>query len=486
MKKRLNVSNGVGEPVTVPTDQLLSHGLGREPITVPTDQLLKKSGVVKDAKIPSVADTVTQDTTTTTQKVEPPEGFNKLNFQKYLSFINSGDVCQDYKQPNNVKLEDIVHENLPISIISKFTDPKLNLSIEKYIYDNMPDPRTNELARRMVLYKNKPVIVMGKNQNPFKEINLRLAGLYEIPIIRRMSGGGTVVHDLGNVNFSFIASKEEFHRAKFSGLLVDKLNELIGVDGFAVSSNGKVEYNMPTFKLGINAKGDIINAENEKKVSGSAYQISKGKSLHHGTMLLNVNLKVLGKLLKLSPRRKESIICKSIDSIPSPVQNMGVDEEIFKYCCVNAFIEGYGHQVGTLHEDYDNLIKLNGSDVVKVDSYQELPEEVWENYKRFGDWNWTFGKTPKFQFKLYDEENGYFDVTFVIDRGLVIKEVIVDEDINGYFSRLVETVEQGSEPVVFVGEAVKKYINDEEIAKVVSWNIDFNVNYQRMYDGVKL
>lgn len=389
---------------------------------------------------------------------------------KLIEFIENDDIAV-FNQPLRIlQPDEILNTELPLVVISKFTDPRLNLSIEKYIYDNYPSTKDpiNRFSRRLFLYKNSGCIVLGKNQNIYREINLRLASALSIPILRRFSGGGTVVHDLGNVNFSFMCSKDDFSRTKYTSELVKSWNVMF-----------------PQNVLKINEKGDMIRSSDEKKISGSAYQISKGKSLHHGTMLLNSDLQTLRKLLKIDPHRKQSITDRATNSIPSPVINTGIDTYSFIDIATKSFVSAFGvpTSLGSIIEkqNYSNLslVRVNNieAQVLKLNDLNMLPFEVWETYKQLQSWNWIFGKSPRFQMSM-SLENGSLNLTFDVDKGRVIG---LEFDVgDSRLDKLVAALSTKEQVVNFSNFGLGKYIDDTELLQQISWNIDHSMNYKNV------
>lgn len=392
-------------------------------------------------------------------------------------FVGNDDVAILNRQPKLKQLSDIINTELPLVIISKLTDPRLNLSLEKYIYDYLPDPRepVNRFAKRLLLYKNSSCIVVGKNQNIFREVNMRLASTYSIPILRRFSGGGTVVHDLGNMNFSFMSSKDEFSRTAFTNELVKKWN-----------SNKYTE-----FQLDINEKGDMVRKSDMKKVSGSAFQISKGRSLHHGTMLLNSDLKVLSKLLKIDPVRKANITDRATSSIPSPVTNTNIPPEVFIDVSVNSFLEKFGLPTNLESKinkhDFDNLKVLKTGNlevqVLKINDLLDLPSEIWDTYKQLKSWDWIFGKTPRFQIVM-SLDNNTLSLKFDVDKGRIISmEYDSKFENDNRLAELTTALSSKHTPVYFSTFSISKYIKDNQLLEEISWNIDQKVNLQNI--GIK-
>ena len=164
-------------------------------------------------------------------------------------------------------------------IINENNNPRYNLALEEYVLKNLD-------GEYFFLWQNEPTIVIGKHQNTISEINLDYVEKKGIHVVRRMSGGGAVYHDLGNINFSFIQEKKDladFDFSFFTRPIVDLLGEL-GI---------KAEFN---------SRNDL--AIDGKKFSGNAQYIFKKKILHHGTLLFNSEMEELVNSLKgVSSRR---------------------------------------------------------------------------------------------------------------------------------------------------------------------------------------
>ena len=173
-------------------------------------------------------------------------------------------------------------------------NPFFNLATEEYLFKQA----TNNY---FLLYRNNPSIIIGKHQNAFSEINYKQTINSTIPVIRRLSGGGTVYHDRGNINFSFIVNKEGKNLIDFKKHIEPFYNLLI--------------------ELGVNVsyskRNDLFIGD--KKISGNAEHVFKNRILHHGTLLYNTELHLLRNALKLNPDKFKS---KAINSIRSPVDNI--------------------------------------------------------------------------------------------------------------------------------------------------------------------
>ncbi|PQE09243.1 hypothetical protein CJF32_00010677 [Rutstroemia sp. NJR-2017a WRK4] len=193
-------------------------------------------------------------------------------------------------------------------------------------------PKTAAESTVLFLYTNRPCIVIGRNQNPWLEVNLGLlreSPIGNIALVRRRSGGGTVFHDEGNVNYSVICPTAQFDRNKHADMVVGALHKL-GVKQAIV-----------------NERHDIIlrpETEDEEttpfKVSGSAYKLTRLRSLHHGTCLLSSpNIRTISQYLK-SPA-KPFIKARGVDSVSSPVANVNVPNGAFEDAVVSEFADLY-------------------------------------------------------------------------------------------------------------------------------------------------
>lgn len=236
------------------------------------------------------------------------------------------------------------------SYISKSRDPYLNLSIEHYLLQ-----KSHADSAILFLYVNRPSIILGRNQNPWLEVNLGLlkAGqkhheaapqteppaLGDVDLVRRRSGGGTVFHDEGNVNWTVISPSAQFTRDKHAEMVVrglrscgigrSRVNERhdIVLDQGAQQYDGAWGPEEDTHAT----PWQVQDAAGPRplKVSGSAYKLTRARALHHGTCLLSSpNLNIIPHYLR-SPA-KPFIRGRGVESVSSPVGNilLGNDEFI--------------------------------------------------------------------------------------------------------------------------------------------------------------
>ncbi|MBC2146996.1 lipoate--protein ligase [Listeria booriae] len=272
-------------------------------------------------------------------------------------------------------------------------DPTINLSVEEFILTEL------DLDEPVLLfYINQPSIIIGRNQNTIEEINTEYVAKNNIKVVRRLSGGGAVYHDEGNLNFSFITKDDgdSFHNfSKFTQPIVEALK-----------------------KQGVNAelKGRNDLLIDGFKVSGNAQFATKGKMFSHGTLMLDLNLDNVVASLKV---RKDKIESKGIKSVRSRVAN------------ISEFME---QKMTT--EEFRDLLLLDLFDVENVKDVKEyvLTEADWEKIhaiseKRYNNWDWNYGKSPKFNL----ERTKRFPVGGIDVRLDVVKSVIADVKIFGDF-----------------------------------------------------
>lgn len=344
----------------------------------------------------------------------------------------------------------------PQIFVSAFSDPFLNLAMEEFIYDNMPardpkrepdsEPDPDALSNnRLVVYVNSPCVVIGRNQNPWREANIPVLESLRIPMIRRKSGGGTVVHDLGNVNYCFMTSNEDFSREKHSKMIMEGVNAV-----------GEVPEG-PNVELKLNSRFDIVDI-NDNKVSGSAYKIQRLKAYHHGTMLLNSRLDVLKALL----HRGENlgvIEGNGTASVKSPVTNIGMGQNLF----IETVIKGFSGLYGVDFDDgSEPFVQLN------IVQQSDLPQKVYETAEEMKTYQWAYGQTPKFTHVIRNDDLAT-EVEFYVEKG-ILKDVKADPDHLEQF-RYLKSVAQ-NEGVQYIGGKIAAYVTDERLGDWIAKTID--------------
>lgn len=273
-------------------------------------------------------------------------------------------------------------------------DPRINLAIEEYLL------KTMDVEKEPVLlfYINQPSIIIGKNQNTIEEINTDYVEDQGIIVVRRLSGGGAVYHDLGNLNFSFITKDDGdsfMNYKKFTQPVVDAL-----------------------VKLGVNAelsgRNDIL--VEGRKVSGNAQFATRGRMYTHGTLLFNTEIDEVVAALKV---KKDKIESKGIKSVRSRVAN------------ISEFLK----DDMTVEQFRMEILKsvFGGEENIR---YYELTEDDWTNIhkiseERYQTWEWNYGKSPRFNIqKTHRFPSGGIDIRLEVNRG-VIEEAHIFGDFFG-------------------------------------------------------
>lgn len=270
--------------------------------------------------------------------------------------------------------------------IGEETNPHYNLAVEQYLMETVaPDTCI------LYLWQNKHTVVIGRNQNAWKECRTEELKQQGGHLARRLSGGGAVFHDMGNLNFTFLVSKKEYDLDK----QLDVISKACESFGLTVTKSGR---------------NDLL-AEG-RKFSGNAYYDSHGQAYHHGTLLINVDMSMLSKYLKPSKAKLES---KGVDSVSSRVINLTElcpDITIEKMCValIRAFEEVYNLTATPLTQDT--------FDVNTIDEYTRRNES----------WDWLYGKKIPFTFSFGKRFSwGELEVQANVNAG-ILKEVAVYTD----------------------------------------------------------
>ncbi|KAF2809492.1 uncharacterized protein BDZ99DRAFT_520847 [Mytilinidion resinicola] len=281
------------------------------------------------------------------------------------------------------------------SYVSDSNDPYLNLSIEHYLLQKSPPDSTI-----LFLYTNRPCIVIGRNQNPWLEVNLGIlkAGssttakedgqpvIGNVDLVRRRSGGGTVFHDEGNVNWSVICPPTDFTRDKHAEMVVRALRKL-GIDRARVNERHDIVLDQGNR----NGRSDPQDTHRTPytvddgagprplKVSGSAYKLTRNRALHHGTCLLrSPNLQAIPQYLH-SPA-KPYLKARGVESVSSPIANIGLSNQAFQKQVQDEFAR--------MHSGVPAAIAVD-------ESLLSTPE-ISKGYDELRALDWTYSQTPQF------------------------------------------------------------------------------------------
>ncbi|MHB1152037.1 MAG: lipoate--protein ligase [Eubacteriales bacterium] len=265
-------------------------------------------------------------------------------------------------------------------------DPYFNLAAEQYLLDS-------ELDHIMILWRNLPAVIIGRNQNAYAEINETYVREHNIAVVRRLTGGGAVFHDLGNINYTFITPETDGGALDFKRFCLPVVDALRNLGADAEMSG----------------RNDILIGG--KKVSGSAQCVRNGKTMHHGTLLYSADLSTIAGSLNVNADKLKS---KGIKSVSSRVGNIAdfigtkMDTAAFMDYLENRF-EG---------ERMDLTPEMTGS-------IQSLADT------KYSAWEWNYGQSKTYeQCRRQYFPFGLVEISLTLDGG-IIRDVKITGDFFG-------------------------------------------------------
>ncbi len=315
-------------------------------------------------------------------------------------------------------------------ICSLSNDPWYNLALEEHLLKKV---KKKEII--LYLWQNNNTIVIGRNQNPWKEC--RCKNFEEIggKIARRLSGGGAVFHDLGNLNFTFVMDKNLDNLDTQLKVILNAVNEL----GITANFSGR---------------NDIVVGN--KKFSGNAFYNNNTSSYHHGTILVDSNMTALSTYLKVS---KEKISSKAIASVSSRVINLkSIQKDItidsVKESIVKNFIKIYG-----------------GNPPIEYINNNIYPLKTL--YTKYSSWEWIYGETPKFDINFKNRFKwGEIDLNLKLNDGFIDSAIIYSDAMN---AELIKDIEKCLNKIPFKIDNIKERLNC----------IDSSINDKTTIDDIK-
>ena len=236
------------------------------------------------------------------------------------------------------------------------TDAAFNLALEEYVFEHMSRDR-----EYLLLWQNQNAIIVGRHQNTLAEINEEFVRSKNIQVVRRLSGGGAVYHDLGNLNYSFIVDAQPGQQVDLRRfcLPVAKALRQMGADAE------------------VSGRNDIL--VNGQKISGNAQYVRQGRVMHHGTILFDSDLSVLGQALRADPAKIRAKGVKSVRSRVTTIrQNLKEDMTLEQF---------RQELVASLLKDLSfTRCELTEEDIAAVERIRD---------QRYGTWEWNYGSSPQ-------------------------------------------------------------------------------------------
>lgn len=264
------------------------------------------------------------------------------------------------------------------------TNPYFNLALEEYFLKN-----TDANEDYFILWQNEPTVVIGKHQNTLEEINTSFIEKNNINVARRISGGGAVYHDFGNLNFTFIQKDVDIKEIDFKRYTLPIISALK--------------------KLGIKAEltGRNDLTINNKKFSGNSQHIYKNRLLHHGTLLYDSDLDTVQKALNVKADKIQSKGIKSVRSRISNIKEYVSDKDI----SINKFKSLF---IDSIFSYYDKEYQEHNLSNIEINDINNLKQQ------KYCTWEWNYGESPPFNFKNSKRfSGGKIEVVLNISKGII-------------------------------------------------------------------
>lgn len=259
-----------------------------------------------------------------------------------------------------------------------FATAEENLAFEEWYFEHFEE----ETLR---IWRSPKSVVVGKHQNALAEVDLNFCLENKIPVLRRISGGGTVYHDLGNINFSFYRFVEKEK-------MIDYVRNLDIIKETLIHLN---------YNVRMSARHDLFL--DETKISGNAQHVKRGRALHHGTLLYDADLSALSSGIK---REKGEFVDRSVKSVRSPIANLRQHNNL-----------------GNTEEFQTKLIsQLSKSHGFEMLDFNKSPDLDKEKYHKN---EWNFGYSPNYTF---EKTEGDWYAKLTVERGGIIKNAHISKN----------------------------------------------------------
>jgi lipoate---protein ligase len=326
-------------------------------------------------------------------------------------------------------------EKIKAKIIqSTSVNPWVNLAIEEQLLN---DVKADEVI--LYLWQNDNTVVIGRNQNPWKECDCEKLNAEGGKLARRLSGGGAVYHDLGNLNFTFVMNKKQYDVRKQQMVIIDALKKF-GIDAIFSGRNDM-----------------LIDG---RKFSGHAYYDYGTNVYHHGTILVNTDFDKLSGYLNPSAAK---ILSKSVESVQSRVINIaevfpGITTDQMKQAMAESFAAYYG--------------------IATTSNFDSNTGNVPQLYEKYSSWDWCYGKSPRFEISFEKRFDwGEVKINLSLQKGLITEAKIFTDAMDAQmFDRISINLPGIPYQKNALLDAIKNNISDETVRRdlvewIKSWSI---------------
>ena len=288
--------------------------------------------------------------------------------------------------------------------ISKTGDGYMNLAVDEYILQLYHSGKLSGVT--LYFYVNENAVIIGRNQNAWRECNVDLMEMDSVQLVRRHTGGGAVYHDRGNLNFSFITDEKHYDKARQTGVIAAACRSL-GIE------------------TEVSGRNDIL--AQGRKFSGNAYAVWGRARGQHGTVLISTDMNVLGRYLNVS---KQKLQAKGVASVSSRVVNLSeiapVTVDMMRSAIIESFIREYGEAEELVFGESD-------------------AEEIERLYEKNSSWQWRLGMAPAFDIKLEHRFSfGELQLLLTMKRGEIAKAEVYTDALDTDIPREIEELLTGA------------------------------------------